>query len=45
MFPVEIEKTGKILKCIVIIGIVLAIPSIILVPFLLSNNYSVFYPF
>ena len=43
MFPKDIKKTGKILECIVIIGIVLAIPSIILVPFLLSNNYSVLY--
>ena len=43
MFPKEIEKMGHLLKIIVIIGIVLAIPSIILVPFLLSNNYSVFY--
>ena len=43
MFPKDIKKTGKILECIVIIGIVLSIPSIILVPFLLSNNYSVLY--
>lgn len=43
MFPVEIEKMGKILKIIVIVGIVLSIPSILLVPFLLSNNYSVLY--
>ena len=43
MFPKEINKMGNLLKIIVIVGIVLAIPSIILVPFLLSNNYSVFY--
>lgn len=43
MFPKDIVKMGKILKIIVIVGIVLAIPSIILVPFLLSNNYSVIY--
>ena len=43
MFPKDIEKMGHILKIIVIVGIVLAIPSIILVPFLLSNNYSVIY--
>ena len=43
MFPVEIDKMGKILKIIVIVGIVLSIPSMILVPFLLSNNYSVIY--
>ena len=43
MFPVEIDKMGKILKIIVIVGIVLAIPSIILVPFLLSKNYSILY--
>ena len=43
MFPKEINKMGELLKSIVIIGIVLAIPSIVLVPFLLSNNYSVIY--
>ena len=43
MFPKDIEKMGKLLKVIVIVGIVLAIPSIILVPFLLSNNYSIIY--
>ena len=43
MFPKDIEEMGHLLKIIVIIGIVLAIPSIILVPFLLSNNYSVLY--
>ena len=43
MFPKDIEKMGKLLKIIVIAGIVLAIPSIILVPFLLSNNYSILY--
>ena len=43
MFPKEIDKMGNILKIIVIIGIVFSIPTIILIPFLLSNNYSVFY--
>lgn len=43
MFPKEIDKMGHLLKIIVIVGIVLAIPSIILVPFLLSNNYSIIY--
>ena len=43
MFPKEIDKMGNILKIIVIIGIVFSIPAIILIPFLLSNNYSVFY--
>ncbi|MBP5679182.1 MAG: DUF2975 domain-containing protein [Bacilli bacterium] len=43
MFPIEMNKMGKILKTIVIIGIVFAIPCILLVPFLLSNNYSVLY--
>lgn len=43
MFPKEIDKMGNILKIIVIIGIFFSIPTIILIPFLLSNNYSVFY--
>ena len=43
MFPKEIDKMGNILKIIVIIGIIFSIPTIILIPFLLSNNYSVFY--
>ena len=43
MFPKEIDKMGNILKIIVIIGIVFSIPTIILIPFLLSNNYSVFF--
>lgn len=43
MFPKEIDKMGNILKNIVIIGIVFAIPVIILIPFLLNNNYSIFY--
>ncbi len=43
MFPKEIDKMGNLLKNIVIIGIVFAIPAIILIPFLLSNNYSIFY--
>lgn len=43
MFPKKIDEMGRILKTVVIIGIVLAIPSIILTPFLLSHNYSVFY--
>ena len=43
MFLVKIDKMGKLLKSIVIIGIIFAIPCIILVPFLLSNNYSVIY--
>ena len=43
MYPIAINKLGKFLKTIVIIGMVLAVPSIILVPFLLSNNYSVGY--
>jgi len=43
MFPKDIHKMGKILKSIVIVGIVLAIPCIALVPFLLSNNYSILY--
>ena len=43
MFPKEIDKMGNILKIIVVIGIVFSIPVIILIPFLLSNNYSVLY--
>ena len=43
MFPKEIDKMGNFLKIIVIIGIIFSIPTIILIPFLLSNNYSVFY--
>ena len=43
MFPKEIDKMGNILKIIVIIGIIFSIPTIILIPFLLSNNYSGFY--
>jgi len=43
MFPKEIDKMGNILKIIVIIGIVFSIPVIVLIPFLLSNNYSIFY--
>ena len=43
MFPKEIDKMGNILKIIVIIGIFFSIPTIILIPFLLSNNYSVFF--
>ena len=43
MFPKEIDKMGNILKIIVVIGIVCSIPVIILIPFLLSNNYSVLY--
>ena len=43
MFPKDIHKMGKILKSIVMVGIVLAIPCIALVPFLLSNNYSILY--
>ncbi len=43
MFPKDIKKMGELLKSIVLIGIALAIPSIILVPFLLSNNYSIIY--
>lgn len=43
MFPKEIDKMGKILKSIVVVGIVMAIPCIILVPFILSNNYSILY--
>jgi len=43
MFPKEIDKMGNILKIIVIIGIIFSIPTIILIPFLLSNNYSAFY--
>ena len=43
MFPKDIKKMGDLLKTIVIIGIVLAVPSILLVPFLLSNNYSIIY--
>lgn len=43
MFPKDIHKMGKLLKSIVIVGIVLAIPCIALVPYLLSNNYSILY--
>ena len=43
MFPKDIKKMGNLLKKIVIVGIILAIPIIILVPFLLNNNYSVIY--
>ena len=43
MFPKEIDKMGNILKIIVVIGIVFSIPVIILIPFLLRNNYSVLY--
>ena len=43
MFPVEIDKMGKILKRIVIVGMILAIPCIVLIPFLLNNNYNVIY--
>lgn len=43
MLPNKIDKMGVILKTIVIIGMILAIPSIIFVPFLLSHNYSVLY--
>ena len=43
MFPKEIDKMGNILKIIVVIGIVFSIPVIILIQFLLSNNYSVLY--
>ena len=43
MFPKEIDKMGIILKNIVIIGIILAIPTIILIPFILNNNYNIFY--
>ena len=43
MFPKEIDKMGNLLKKIVIVGIILAIPIIILIPFLLSNNYSIIY--
>ena len=43
MFPKEIDKMGNILKIIVVIGIVFSIPVIILIPFLLSNNYSILY--
>ena len=43
MFPKEIDKMGNILKIIVILGIVFSIPVIVLIPFLLSNNYSIFY--
>ena len=43
MFPKEIDKMGNFLKIIVIIGIVFSIPVIILIPFLLSNNYSILY--
>ena len=43
MFPKEIDKMGIILKNIVIIGIILAIPAIILIPFILNNNYNIFY--
>ena len=43
MFPKEIDKMGNFLKILVIIGIVFSIPVIILIPFLLSNNYSVLY--
>ena len=43
MFPKEIDNMRNILKIIVIIGIIFSIPTIILIPFLLSNNYSVFY--
>ena len=43
MFPKEIDKMGNILKIIVVIGIVFSVPVIILIPFLLSNNYSVLY--
>ena len=43
MFPKEIDKMGNFLKILVIIGIVVSIPVIILIPFLLSNNYSILY--
>ena len=43
MFPKEIDKMGGLLKTIVMIGMVLAIPFIMIIPFLLHNNYSVFY--
>ena len=43
MFPKEIDKMGNFLKILVIIGIVFSIPVIILIPFLLSNNYSILY--
>ena len=43
MFPKEIDKMGIFLKILVIIGIVFSIPVIILIPFLLSNNYSILY--
>ena len=43
MFPKKIDKMGNLLKNIVIIGIIFAIPVIILIPFLLNNNYSILY--
>ena len=43
MFPKEIDKMGILLKNIVLIGIVFAIPCVILLPFLLHNNYSIIY--
>lgn len=43
MFPKEIDKMGKLLKTIVMIGIVFSIPCVLLIPFLLSNNYSIIY--
>ena len=43
MFPKEIDKMGKILKTVVIVGIVFAIPCVLLIPFLLSKNYSIIY--
>ena len=43
MFPKKIDKMGNLLKNIVIIGIIFAVPVITLIPFLLNNNYSILY--